>query len=115
MRLLLAEDELEMSNALVAILKHNNYSVDAVYDGAKAENKEVWMPYIYQNESPKTNGKWVRYNSNGGMIKGWYTTGTKKYYYDPTTGAMVKGPTTINGKKYWFGLESGILLHEYSS
>ncbi|MBP5265602.1 MAG: response regulator transcription factor [Lachnospiraceae bacterium] len=36
MRLLLAEDELEMSNALVAILKHNNYSVDAVYDGAEA-------------------------------------------------------------------------------
>ena len=36
MRLLLAEDELEMSNALVAILKHNNYSVDAVYDGADA-------------------------------------------------------------------------------
>ena len=36
MRLLLAEDELEMSNALVAILKHTNYSVDAVYDGAEA-------------------------------------------------------------------------------
>lgn len=33
MRLLLAEDEKELSNALVAILKHNNYSVDAVYDG----------------------------------------------------------------------------------
>ncbi|MBQ7070430.1 MAG: response regulator transcription factor [Ruminococcus sp.] len=44
MRLLLAEDEKELSRALVAILKHNNYSVDAVYDGldaynyAKAEN-----------------------------------------------------------------------------
>ncbi|MFL0251953.1 response regulator transcription factor [Clostridium neuense] len=36
MRLLLAEDEKELSNALVAILKHNNYSVDAVYDGAAA-------------------------------------------------------------------------------
>lgn len=36
MRILLAEDEKEMSNALVAILKHNNYSVDAVYDGADA-------------------------------------------------------------------------------
>ena len=36
MRVLLAEDEKEMSNALVAILKHNNYSVDAVYDGADA-------------------------------------------------------------------------------
>ena len=36
MRLLLAEDERELSNALVAILKHNNYSVDAVYDGMEA-------------------------------------------------------------------------------
>jgi len=36
MRILLAEDEKEMSNALVAILKHNNYSVDAVYDGEEA-------------------------------------------------------------------------------
>lgn len=36
MRLLLAEDERELSNALVTILKHNNYSVDAVYDGAEA-------------------------------------------------------------------------------
>lgn len=36
MRLLLAEDEKELSNALVAILKHNHYSVDAVYDGRDA-------------------------------------------------------------------------------
>jgi DNA-binding response OmpR family regulator len=36
MRLLLAEDEHELSNALVAILKHNKYSVDAVYDGEEA-------------------------------------------------------------------------------
>lgn len=36
MRLLLAEDEVELSNAIAAILKHNNYSVDAVYDGAAA-------------------------------------------------------------------------------
>ncbi len=33
MRLLLAEDEKSLSNALVAILKHNNFSVDAVYNG----------------------------------------------------------------------------------
>ena len=36
MRLLLAEDEVDLSNALVTVLKHNNYSVDAVYDGAEA-------------------------------------------------------------------------------
>lgn len=38
MRLLLCEDEVELSNALVTMLKHNNYSVDAVYDGQDALN-----------------------------------------------------------------------------
>lgn len=36
MRLLLAEDEKELSHALVTVLKHNNYSVDAVYNGQDA-------------------------------------------------------------------------------
>lgn len=36
MRLLLAEDEEDLSKALVAVLKYNNYSVDAVYDGEEA-------------------------------------------------------------------------------
>jgi len=36
MRLLLAEDEKDLSQALVAVLKHNNYSVDAVYNGQDA-------------------------------------------------------------------------------
>lgn len=36
MRLLLAEDEKALSNALVTILKHNHYSVDAVYNGQDA-------------------------------------------------------------------------------
>lgn len=36
MRILLAEDERELSDALAAILKHNNYSVDAVYNGNDA-------------------------------------------------------------------------------
>ncbi len=36
MRLLLCEDEKELSGALVRILKHYNYSVDAVYDGEQA-------------------------------------------------------------------------------
>jgi len=36
MRLLLAEDEKMLSDALVAILEHNSYSVDAVYNGRDA-------------------------------------------------------------------------------
>ena len=36
MRILLVEDERELSNALVAILTRSNYSVDTVYDGEDA-------------------------------------------------------------------------------
>ena len=36
MRLLLADDERELSRALEAVLKHNNYSVDVVSNGADA-------------------------------------------------------------------------------
>lgn len=36
MKLLLAEDEVELSNALRALLEHSGYVVDAVYDGQSA-------------------------------------------------------------------------------
>lgn len=36
MRLLLCEDEKELSAALVVMLRHSHYSVDAVYDGEEA-------------------------------------------------------------------------------
>lgn len=36
LRLLLAEDERSLSRAVTTILEKNNYSVDAVYDGAEA-------------------------------------------------------------------------------
>lgn len=57
MRLLLAEDEVEMSNAVSKILKANNYSVDAVYNGQDALDYletelydgailDIMMPYL---------------------------------------------------------------------
>lgn len=36
MRILLAEDERSLSSALVTILKYNNFSIDACYDGLEA-------------------------------------------------------------------------------
>lgn len=36
MRILLAEDEVDLARALMAILKHNNYSVDVVHNGRDA-------------------------------------------------------------------------------
>jgi len=121
------------------------YWLDAVYDGAKAVNKEVWMPYIYQNEADwgaeeiamnasasgdmaeqvireinNRSGKWVRYDENGKMYKGWYTVeGTQAsiypdqegntYYYDPKTGLMAKGEVTIDGQTYYFDEITGVL------
>ena len=126
------------------------YWLDSVYDGAKACNKEVWMPYVYQDEAKWTEkemrdnanasigmpdyvfncmknklGKWVRYDANGKMIKGWFTVDTEeliklypeqkgnKYYYDPKTGIMVKGYAVIDAKAYYFDDNTGVLIKAY--
>ena len=60
MRLLLAEDEEDLSRAFVAVLKHNNYSVDAVYDGAEAldyiESSDNYDGVILDIMMPKMDG-----------------------------------------------------------
>lgn len=122
------------------------YWLDSCYNGAKACSKEVWMPYIYQNEASwgedeiitnslasgnmasqvqeaikKHYGKWVRYDANGKMIKGWYTVqgadtnlypsqAGNIYYYDKKTGLMAKGWLEIDGVTYHFDENSGALI-----
>ena len=59
MRVLLAEDEKELSDALAAILKHANYSVDAVFDGADALDYALAQEYdalILDIMMPKLDG-----------------------------------------------------------
>ena len=59
MRILLAEDEKALSSALAAILKHNNYSVDAVYDGQEALEyleSEIYDLLILDIMMPKKDG-----------------------------------------------------------
>ena len=59
MRLLLAEDEEELSEALAAVLRHNNYSVDTVYDGQEALDYLEGQEYdgvILDIMMPKKNG-----------------------------------------------------------
>lgn len=138
------------------------YWLDSVYNGAKAEGKEVWVPYIYQDElisNPNgigriangitdeskitelaslsiteeadmsaqvadairnRSGKWVRYDENGCMLKGWVTIEGELadcypdqegnvYYYDQMTGLMAKGYVTINGETYHFDETTGVL------
>lgn len=59
MRLLLAEDEKALSKALVAILMHNHYSVDAVYNGQDALDyleTDVYDGVILDIMMPKVDG-----------------------------------------------------------
>jgi len=76
------------------------YWLDNVQQGAKAVSKDV-----YQESS---GGKWVRYDANGQMIKGWNTNENGTYYFDPVTGAMAKGTTTIDGMTYYFDPATGV-------
>ena len=59
MRILLCEDEKELSNAISAILKHHNYTVDAVYDGVDALDYALSGQYdviLLDIMMPKMNG-----------------------------------------------------------
>ena len=53
-------------------------------------------------------GKWVRYDENGRMIKGWSEKDNNTYYFDEQTGAMVKGWANIDGTDYYFDTVTGI-------
>ncbi len=131
------------------------YWLDVNADGAKAVGKEVFMPYIYQNEKDwgedeinsnaaasgadadgnyehaelseqvknaihNKSGKWVRYDNNGKMLKGWVKIegelanlypdqAGNVYYYDRKTGLMAKGMTVIGGTTYYFDEITGVL------
>lgn len=59
MRLLLAEDEKALSKALTTILKHNHYSVDAVYNGQDALDyleTDIYDGVILDIMMPKVDG-----------------------------------------------------------
>ena len=80
------------------------YWLDANQGGAKAVNKDV-----YQESN---GGKWVRYDANGHMVKGWDTNEKGTYYFDLVTGAMVKGMCTIDGIPCAFDTTTGIGLNK---
>ena len=91
------------------------YWLDAVQDGAMAVSKDVYQE-SWAGEYGDTvgadgekYGKWVRYDENGHMVKGWQTTNAGTYYFDPTTGAMAKGITTIDGVPRLFDIQRGTM------
>ncbi|MBR2811788.1 MAG: hypothetical protein IKD69_10440, partial [Solobacterium sp.] len=101
------------------------YWLDAIYDGAKAEGKEVWVPYIYQDDYNKSDsdlrglaglsdsgledymyqclknrtGKWIRYDEKGKMIKGWITI----------TGELARIYPDQAGNTYYYDTMTGVM------
>ena len=88
------------------------YWLDAVQGGAMTVNKDVYQESKAGKwaDRPDGTGKWVRYDENGHMVKGWQTTEKGTYYFDPTYGTMAKGVTEIDGVPCAFDQNTGIGL-----
>ena len=88
------------------------YWLDAVQGGAMTVNKDVYQESKAGQwaDRPDGTGKWVRYDENGHMVKGWQTTDKGTYYFDLITGAMAKGAGDIDGVPCAFDEYTGIAL-----
>lgn len=88
------------------------YWLDAVQGGAMTVSKDVYQESAAGQwaDKPDGTGKWVRYDENGHMVKGWQTTDKGTYYFDPTFGTMAKGVTEIDGVPCAFDQSTGIGL-----
>lgn len=86
------------------------YWLDAVQGGAMTVSKDVYQESAAGQwaDKPDGTGKWVRYDENGHMVKGWQTTEKGTYYFDPTFGTMAKGVTEIDGVPCAFDQNTGI-------
>ena len=88
------------------------YWLDAVQGGAMTVNKDVYQESAAGQwaDKPDGTGKWVRYDENGHMVKGWQQTENGLYYFDLITGAMAKGTGDIDGVPCAFDKYTGIAL-----
>lgn len=89
------------------------YWLDAVQGGAMTVSKDVYQESAAGQwaDKPDGTGKWVRYDENGHMVKGWQTTDKGTYYFDLITGAMAKGTGDIDGVPCAFDETTGIALN----
>ena len=85
------------------------YWLDSVDQGKKATSKDVYQESKAGQWADRADGtgKWVRYDAQGHMIKGW--SADKRYYFDPIYGTMAKGDAVIDGRTYHFDKNTGVL------
>lgn len=85
------------------------YWLDAVQGGAMTVSKDVYQESAAGQWADRADGtgKWVRYDAQGHMIKGW--SADKRYYFDPIYGTMAKGDAVIDGRTYHFDKNTGVL------
>ncbi len=95
---------------------------DAKKTDVAYESDEGMGEYVLECIKNKT-GKWVRYDKQGKMIKGWVTIegelaelypeqSGNVYYYDTRTGLMAKGELEIDGFSCIFDEKTGVLLEK---
>jgi len=142
-----ADAGIARDHQIYAPVSNNLYIFDTnAYAASTSSNKEVFVPYIYQNEQKwdeatmreianqsdpgmrelvyqdmmNKKGKWIRYDQNGKIVKGWITIegdlaekypnqAGNTYYYDTVTGTMARGTITIDGVCYNFNEVTGVL------
>ena len=87
------------------------YWLDNVQQGAKTVSKDVYQESEAGDwaENADGTGKWVRYDANGHMVKGWDTNNDGTYYFDQVYGTMAKGIVTIDGNLYLFDVDTGVM------
>lgn len=87
------------------------YWLDAVDGGKKATGKDLYQESEAGDwaENSDGTGKWVRYDDEGHMVKGWYTNDNGTYYFDLIYGTMAKGGVLIEGKPFTFDVATGVL------
>lgn len=77
------------------------YWLDANADGAMADTKEVFMPYVYQDEKDYIDDD-EKVKAVAGMSSGKFTDGDKEYEYDFSEQVYkaIKGNGTLEGGKW---------------
>ena len=97
---------------------NSNAAASGAYAEGNIEHAEL-ADQVKEAIHNKT-GKWVRYDNNGMMLKGWVKIegelavlypdqAGNVYYYDRKTGLMAKGLTVIGGTTYYFDEITGVL------